>query len=210
MQAANALRRMLGMRTGGPSVAWATHAWGTCLEQLRIQRDVVFFGDSLTELYDWQARFPSCSVANLGFYGDTLPGMLSRTPMVASLAPKKVFFLGGINSLREDSFDVCLADHARLFDELAKAAPGARVYVQSVLPIARAKERTVCRNATIVAYNGRLRALAEERAMTWVDLHPHFVRDGAMAGEYTTDGAHLTPAAYELWSGLVEGLVTRD
>lgn len=207
MGAKDAVRKALGVRTGGPSVEWATHAWCNCLEQLRIQRDVAFLGDSLTQLFDWSARFPKASIINLGFYGDTLPGVIKRVEMLPAVAPKRVFLLCGINSLREDTVDRCLTDYATLLDDIQTAVPEAQVFVQSVLPISRAKERTVCRNETIAGFNEQIRAMADERSMTWVDLHPHFLEDGAIAPSLTTDGAHLTDAAYVLWSGLIEPLV---
>lgn len=197
----------MGKKTGGPSVAWAVHAWNTCLEQLGAQRDIVFFGDSLTELNNWQERYPEQSIANIGFYGDTLPGLLDRVSMVKSLGPKKVFFLGGINSLRENTVDLCLEIYEKLLDELLAAAPNAKFYIQSVLPVSKEKESTVCKNRTIQSFNAKIKAMALERNMEWVDLNSHFILDGVMDPSLTTDGCHLTPKAYVLWSGLIEDKV---
>ena len=67
--------------------------------------DALFFGDSITADSNFETFFPDLRIVNLGVYGDTLEDLLARVPSVRALRPARIFLLGGINCLREDSFE---------------------------------------------------------------------------------------------------------
>lgn len=59
--------------------------------------DVVFYGNSITCGSSFQDYFPEVSICNLGYPGDNLDGLTSRSYMIATVKPEKVFVMGGIN-----------------------------------------------------------------------------------------------------------------
>ncbi|MEG2274369.1 MAG: hypothetical protein RSC44_03455, partial [Clostridia bacterium] len=64
----------------------------------------VFFGDSITEMFDLNNYFGDTTIYNRGISGDTTSGMLARLQTnVVVLAPDKVFFLGGANDLNSST-----------------------------------------------------------------------------------------------------------
>lgn len=174
-------------------------SWERCLRYMNCRADVVFFGDSLTSAGAFHEQFPEVRIVNLGSSGEGLASMLGRVSTVQSLAPKQVFLLGGINGLTDHNVLMCLSQYEDLLNALKDALPGAEIYAQSVLPITKARSRTLCKNTTIQAFNAGIKALADRHGVTYIDLHCLYFRDGQMDPACVKDGLHLTPEAYEPW-----------
>lgn len=177
----------------------AVVGWKRSLEQMDIDADVVFFCDSLTSAHDWQEEFPDVRVINLGIPGNALLDMYNRIDMVAGVKPEKIFIMGGVNGIRNGVTGVYLERYALILDELMERVPGVQIYVQSVLPVSKSKEGSVCRNSTIEVFNGELKTIALERGATYIDLYSLYVLNGYINPELTKDGLHLQDNAYGIW-----------
>ena len=71
-----------------------------------LDENIVFFGDSITEVYKVDEFFPKRNVINSGISGDRTENLLERMDDVYRYNPSKVFLLIGINDLnREKSID---------------------------------------------------------------------------------------------------------
>ena len=189
------------------SINYSVDGWANCLKQSSYDCDVVFFGDSLTRGCNFGEYFDDKEVCNLGLAGDTLNGMKKRVGMIKAVSPEKVFILGGINGLRDHNVDVCIQRYTELLDLIEEAVPDAEIYIQSVLPIASYKESTwygggICKNSTIRAFNEKLKGLAEERGIIYIDLYSLYEKDGSLNPDYTKDGVHLN-GNYEPWAEAV-------
>lgn len=162
-------------------------------------RDIVFLGDSLTEGAQWNELFPDLPVRNRGISGDTTAGVLARLGTVTGSRPAAVFLMVGTNELAP-SLDAApsLARQRQILERIRRESPATRVFVQSLLPRAAAyRER-------IESYNLALRGICLEAGVTFIDLYPAFLApDGALRGELTFDGVHLTGAGYRLWRSLL-------
>ncbi len=189
----------LGLRAPKAAPNWAVFSWNNMLQKLDYTPDIVFFGDSITRGSDFRTAFPSERIVNLGYSGDTLQGMAKRVSMIQALSPKKVFLLGGINGLKERSLRRHVTEYDDLLDLIRAAVPSATVYVQGLLPVSRAKERVMCPNATIRAFNEALRILAKQHGCVFVDLYPLYEKNGEMDPALTVDGIHLQEKAYTKW-----------
>ena len=196
-------RKLLAKLGLAEPAAVTTHAafgWNNTLYKMDYDADVVFFGDSITQDSDFRTYFPEQAIVNLGLYGDTLTGMIDRVPGVASVKPEKVFLLGGINGLTDRNVDICAETYEALLEELEAYLPDSQIFIQSVLPISSAREGYGLHNSSIVEFNSRLAAMAQERGMTYVDLYALYEKDGQMNPEFSADGLHLLPESYGLWA----------
>ncbi len=189
----------LGLKEQNANINWAAFSWDSCLQKLEYKADVVFFGDSIIRGGDFHKAFPDKRIVNLGCSGDTLSGMINRLSMVQAVAPRKVFFMGGINGLTDHNLQNCVKKYAALLEQLKNTNPDAQVYVHSLLPIAKQKEKHICKNTTIRQFNSQIRAIAEEKGAIYIDLYPYYEKDGYMDPELTKEGLHLLPEAYEKW-----------
>lgn len=190
----------LGLAKPTAEANWAVGGWNNTLMKLDYDADVVFLGDSITSDSDFQAFFPNCRIVNLGYYGDTLAGMIQRVPGAAALSPETVFIMGGINGLTDQNVDVSIQVYRELLDELESALPEAKIIIQSVLPIAAARQQFGIHNATIQEFNRQLSAIAEERNMKFVDLYSLYEKNGEIDPALSRDGLHLRPEAYSVWA----------
>lgn len=180
--------------------------WDRCLSQLDIDADVVFFGDSITHRSDFTVYFPDKRICNFGIGSDTLAGMNNRIEMIKNVRPEKVFVLGGINSLKNDNFDATYNEYELLINNMIGSLDS-EIYIISVLPISRDSEKNGCSNETIIRFNEKIKALAKEKGLIYVDLATQYLLDGAMNPAYTNDGVHLTKEAYDIWASAIKEYV---
>ncbi len=198
----------LGVAKLMPPFNWVAFSWESCLNKINCEGDIVFFGDSITQCANFHLRYPQCRIVNLGCSGDTLGGMLRRVGMVQGVNPKKVFVLGGINGLTNYNIPLCVKEYAALLDAMKAAVPLATIYVQSVLPISHSREKTVCKNTTIAAFNQRLETLAAEKGCVFIDLYPLYECDGQLDAALSVDGLHLKSEAYDRWEQAIHAYMT--
>lgn len=194
----------LGLKELPDQSNWAVAGWNNTLYKLDYDADVVFFGDSITHDSDFREFFPEKKIVNCGYPGDDLEGMIERVYPLAKLTPETVFVLGGINGLTDKNVDESIAVYSRLMDTLKENLPDSKIVIQSVLPISGKREPFICRNSTILEFNGKLKRLTEEKGVAFVDLYPLYARDGEIDPEVTGDGLHLYPEAYGLWAEKIE------
>lgn len=166
--------------------------------------DAIFFGDSITADSNFDELFPDLLTVNLGVYGDTLEDLLRRVPEARAERPVRIFLLGGINSLREDRFDLCVTEYAELLDALCAACPKSEIIVQSVLPVSREiTNPSILTNDTIRRFNAQIQILARQRGFAYVDLWPAYEKNGQLDPALTRDGLHLNFTSYAPWADLI-------
>ncbi len=170
---------------------------------------VVFIGDSITAGFPLAEMLPEQNPANRGIGGDAIWGLLRRLNESAyELKPSKVFVMIGVNDVFNNNMTTpqfrALYDY--LFRELRKNCPGAKIYIQSVLPVRGNIANIECAklNATIQALNQELKAVAKEQGLTFIDLFPSFLNEkGEMSEKFSSDGCHPIQAGHELWVKLL-------
>ncbi len=161
---------------------------------------VVMLGDSLTAGFNWAAAFPGAEVVNLGHSGDTTRAILERLDAVEARQPEMIFLQAGINDLgRMEKRKIILQNHLKIWDELRRSLPAAKLRVVSLLPVAG--ERFTGWNQAVRDLNHRLSREADSRGIPFIDLYPALSdHQGRLRAEFTTDGLHLKGAAYDLWA----------
>lgn len=169
-------------------------------------KDIVMLGNSLTENGgDWSARLGRKHVINRGIIGDEVMGVYDRLHQILPGKPARLFLLIGVNDVSHDLTADSIAGMIRMtVERIRRESPGTKLYLQSLLPINESfgrYKRMTGKTDTIPAINAKLRALAKEKKITYVDLFPRFIEKGTniLRKELTNDGLHLNEEGYAIW-----------
>jgi lysophospholipase L1-like esterase len=167
-----------------------------------MMKEIIFIGDSLTEFYDWQNRFPAYRVKNLGNAGEPVEGLLERMRRLRIFSNPDYFFLmTGINNLMRGDHDIA-GRYKEVLDLIAVEVRVSVIVVQSILPVTRCWVPP----AVIEAVNSALRRMTQSHGMIYFDLYSLFL-DGeghADPALFYEDGVHISDKGYAVWSDAVE------
>jgi lysophospholipase L1-like esterase len=168
-------------------------------------KPIVFLGDSLTDQGEWQELFGfAAPVLNRGIGGDTSVGVLHRIEQITALKPQAVFLMIGTNDGQLIGFSP--ADTARTCSEIVKAlhrdSPETRIYIEAILPTSTPRF-----NAWEQEANTRIAALADNRAIFFVDFRDRFTENGMLAKRLSSDGIHLSAEGYQTWKSALDPIV---
>lgn len=179
---------------------------------------VVFFGDSITDIWHLDQYFPGKPYVNRGIGGQTTPQMLVRFRQdVIDLHPKVVVILAGTNDIagntgpmRSEDIEANLASMA----ELARVH-GIRVVFSSLLPVhnytERAKDFFAQRpTARILELNTWLKDYCASNGVVYLDYFSALVDDkGLLKKDLADDGLHPNDAGYKIMAPLAEGAIAK-
>ncbi len=175
--------------------------------------DIVFLGDSQTNGCEWSELLDNPNVKNRGISSDVLQGFSDRLQPIVDGRPAKVFILGGVNDISHNiSPDSIATAMRRLIQKLQVGSPSTKIYLQSLLPIDNSFHRykaMIGKEQTIVESNKRLKIVADELGVTWIDLYGAMVDEstGSMKRGLTNDGLHLLGAGYLVWRDVIRKYV---
>jgi len=169
--------------------------------------NIVFIGDSLTEFFDWQGRFPSYNIFNLGQAGETVEGLLGRIdrmPLIignAGRVPDVIFVMTGINNIAMEDFDI-IGSYRHIVEAINKSFRNSRLIIQSILPV----RLPWIDNHIIVELNEKLKETAAEFKAEYLDLFSLFIGDDSLAVKdyLLDDGVHLSNKGYKAWADAIE------
>ncbi|AHF16152.1 GDSL-type esterase/lipase family protein [Niabella soli] len=171
-------------------------------------KDIIFLGNSITAGIDWEELFQNPECKNRGISGDITFGVLERLHEVTEGKPQKVFILIGTNDISRNVPDaVILNNYKRIIRQIKKESPATKIYFQTVLPVNAdipPKKGHYGKDEHIAAVNEGLKKLGKDEAITVIDLHPHFLKDGKLNKDLTYDGLHLNINGYKLWSKILK------
>jgi lysophospholipase L1-like esterase len=178
------------------------------------EKRVVFFGDSITDVWPIANAFPGKPYVNRGISGQTTSQMLLRFRSdVVALAPRVVVILAGTNDIAGNTGPISLEDIEGNFATMVEIARahGIRVVLSSVIPVHNytpaAAERTFPRRPPekIVALNKWLKDYAATSGSVYLDYAAAMSDDkGLLRRELADDGLHPNPAGYAIMAPLAE------
>lgn len=162
---------------------------------------VVFVGDSITEFFPLKKYLSrDLPLVNRGIAGTDTKWLLEHlTDQVLALDPDKIFLMIGVNDF---GWGYPIADIvgriSQLISQIRAEAVFTKIYLLSVLPVNASPEFAgtvkVRNNRDIQQLNQDLQVLG---GVEFIDLYPLLLDDqGNLALDYTTDGLHLSQAAY--------------
>ncbi|MBV8390532.1 MAG: sialate O-acetylesterase [Mucilaginibacter sp.] len=167
--------------------------------------NVMFLGDSMTEMGDWKKVTGDTTVINRGIGGDITYGVLKRLKDITDRRPSKLFILLGINDIGKDIPDAVIADnYLKIVKEIHTKCPETKVYVQSVLPVDATHPhfpQHYDKEEHVLSVDKLLKANAKVGDYTFIDIFHLFVdANGRLDSRYTFEGLHLKPEAYVVWA----------
>jgi lysophospholipase L1-like esterase len=182
------------------------------------EKRVVFFGDSITDIWHLDQYFPGKPYVNRGIGGQTTPQMLVRFRQdVIDLHPKVVVILAGTNDIagntgpmRDEDIE---ANYKSLY-ELARAS-GVRVVFSSILPVHNYTEKSKDFFAQrpmqrILALNAWLKDYCAKNKVVYLDYFPSLIDDkGLMKKELADDGLHPNDSGYKVMVPLAEAAIAK-
>ena len=179
---------------------------------------VVFFGDSITDIWKLENYFPGKPYVNRGIGGQTTPQMLVRFRQdVIDLHPKVVVILAGTNDIAGNTGPMRNEDieaNYESFAELARAN-GVRVVYSSVLPVHNYTEKSKDFFAQrpqkrILELNAWLKDYCAKNKIVYLDYFSAMVDDkGMLKKELADDGLHPNDAGYKIMVPLAEAAIQK-
>jgi lysophospholipase L1-like esterase len=175
------------------------------------EKRVVFFGDSITELWSLNDSFPGKSYVNRGIGGQTTSQMLVRFRQdVINLQPKVVIILAGANDIAGNTGQIANEDIEANFSSFAELARvhDIRVIFCSILPVhnytPRAEEFFASRPPDrILLLNRWLREYCVSGGLQYVDYFSAMVDDkGLLRRDLAEDGLHPNRAGHAIMAPL--------
>jgi hypothetical protein len=173
--------------------------------------DAMFIGDSLTHglsLYSGLKTPKYYYSTGVSLYSvetvqlETPSGQYCKLPdALKNNKFGKIYILLGINQLGSNR-DSYYTDYADLIDLIRQYQKDAVIYLQSLLPVSRAKDAgsTVFTKERVLLFNEAIKKLAEDKNAVYVDIYSAFAdEDGFLPENETWDGVHLNSNQYKIW-----------
>jgi lysophospholipase L1-like esterase len=182
------------------------------------ERRVVFFGDSITDIWPLQKYFPGKPYVNRGIGGQTTPQMLIRFRAdVINLQPTVVVILAGTNDIAGNTGPMSLEEIEANYASLAELATAhhIRVVFSSVLPIHNYTPHStnlfVQRSPEkIRELNRWLRDYCASNGCVYLDYFSAMVDPtGLLKKELAEDGLHPNADGYAIMAPLAEAAIQK-
>lgn len=168
------------------------------------ENQIIFIGNSITEVGEWKKLIPDKNILNLGISGDVTLGVINRLHEEILSKPKAVFIMIGINDLKIGVPVPEITARQKAIIEIIKAeSPKTKIFMQSTLPVNEKMLAEIYRrlnNRDISKMNSALKKLCKKLLVNYIDLWPVVIsKEGQLQQELSTDGLHLKPNAYLEW-----------
>lgn len=168
------------------------------------KNEIVFLGNSITDIGHWDEFFPKANVLNRGISSDITYGVLYRLHQITRLKPAKLFVMIGINDIARNIPDaVILSNYKKIIQQVKMASPKTKIYIQSILPTNQVFNSFINHQHKfehIRFVNEGLQVLAKEFQISYLDTNALLSdSDGLLDARYTNDGLHLNGTGYQVW-----------
>ncbi|WP_252257620.1 GDSL-type esterase/lipase family protein [Erythrobacter aurantius] len=163
---------------------------------------VVILGDSIVWRGKWDQELPECDMVMRGVEWETTAGLLARIDEITRVGADTAVVMVGTNDLAYSQDDHAIFERYRqVINRLDRTANV--IVVSTTLRDAEQNDA----NARIKKLNSALERECSSGSCTFMDLNAEIAPTGYLLPEYTTDGIHLTPAAYERWRDILVGSI---
>jgi lysophospholipase L1-like esterase len=191
---------------------------------------VVFFGDSITDLWHLDEYFPGKPYVNRGISGQTTPQMLIRfRPDVIDLHPRAVIILAGTNDIAGNTGPMTLEQIEENYASIAELARAHEIKViyASVLPVheytpqaadrftGRPPEKILALNRWLKNYCASASSTADRSTdgsnnCLYLDYFTATVDEkGYLKKDLADDGLHPNAAGYKIMVPLAEAAIQK-
>ena len=166
--------------------------------------DAAFIGDSRTQGLQLYTGLPNATFyATQGLMVDTFfskkfvkagGGKITIPDAMKNQTFKKVYIMLGVNELGWAYEKVFIQKYGEVVDKVKELQPDAKIYVQSILPVTKAKSDgdAIYNNTKIIRYNELIEQMCREKGVTYLHVADAVGLDnGALPAGSATDGVHL-------------------
>ncbi|MBK8673977.1 MAG: hypothetical protein IPN93_13705 [Bacteroidetes bacterium] len=178
------------------------------------QFDVVLYGDSLIEDFEWQPKNREIKLTNIGYGGITTSELVWYIKDNVILKKPKICFLeGGINDLTNGiPIERTISNYSDMVDTLLHydVKP---VIMGTVLTRGYSKFITdlTPTNQFIDTLDLLLEKLAnEKKGCEFLNINKSMSKNNNLISTYTDDGIHLNKEGYKAWSGIIEAYLLEN
>lgn len=168
---------------------------------------IVFIGNSITNMHEWWEAFGNHNVVNRGVSGAITDEALANIEAIAAGKPKKVFIMLGTNDLGTAGINTTehvLTNITLIVERFKQTSPNTEIYVQSILP-STSGIRTL---DALSAANTALKTMCTEKGATYIDLWN--AMQGITNNTLSYDYLHLTSDGYKIWCDIIAPYVMDD
>ena len=182
------------------------------------ERRVVFFGDSITDIWPIPKYFPGKPYVNRGIGGQTTPQMLIRFRQdVINLQPAAVVILAGTNDIAGNTGPMSLEDIEANYASMAELATAhhIRVIFSSVLPVHNYTPQSINlflqrSPEKIRELNRWIREYCVSNGCVYLDYFSAMVDPtGLLKKELAEDGLHPNADGYAIMVPLAEAAIQK-
>ena len=179
----------------------------------------ILAGDSLSLWFPSELLPNHKTWLNQGISGEKTAGLLKRLNLFDKTTPETIFVMIGINDLIAGISDkTILNNQQQTMAYLRKKHPKAQIFIQSILPHQgeqatwEGKEKLLAiPNSRIRNLNQQLQTIAAKEDVKYLNLYPLFAdKQGNLRSKFTTDGLHLNPNGYLVWSSALHLTTTSE
>jgi len=182
------------------------------------EKRVIFFGDSIIDLWKLDEYFHDKPYINRGIGGQTTPQMLVRFRQDAiNLQPRVVVILAGTNDIAGNSGPMLLEDIEANYASMAELARanGVKVVFSSVLPVhnytPQSQDLFAQRSTEkILQLNRWLKDYCASNGLIYLDYFNAMVDEkGLLKRDLAEDGLHPNKAGYAIMAPLAQAAIGR-
>lgn len=163
--------------------------------------DIVFAGNSHTQMFDIEEYFTGNRIKNRGISGDISAGLLNRLDQFTKGHPKKVFIEIGFNDIIKKINSDSIAKNIKLIcEKITRDSPRTKVYVLSVFPSDATIGKVYVKDS-IPILNQKIKSYCAKAGISYIDLYSGMSDNGGLRKEFDSgDKIHLNGQGYLFWS----------
>lgn len=168
--------------------------------------NIVFIGNSITNMHEWREAFANPLILNRGISGAISDEVSANLEAYIAGSPRKIFLMIGVNDLGSSGMNTPeypFRNMKKLIQRIRKECPQSELYVQSVLPA----QRSNVSSENIRVLNQLVEAYCKEINVTFINLYTLLPEVGRADAQFTFDGLHLTAKGYAVWCHAIEQYV---
>ncbi len=175
------------------------------IQDLRKIENIVFLGDSITEIYPIEEIYGNLPIIKKGISGYTTENILENLEeMVYKYNPTKIFLLIGTNDYKDECDTDKMAEVLKNIKEIVKRIKenrkNAKIYIQSIYPVNRNMDKAMVANREndiIIKTNSQLKKYCQENDLTYINVYDQLTDEaGNFDQKYTYDGLHPNTMGY--------------
>ena len=173
--------------------------------------DILFIGNSITNMHEWWEAFGNDDVCNRGTSGGYSYEVLANLGYLVQGTPRKVFLMIGTNDIGDSQPDAStISNIEEILTRIHILSPTTELYCQSILPCASTDKRPA---SSIMGVNSAVKEWCETTGYaTYLDVWSQ-LRAGStnyLKGSYSLDGLHLKASGYKAWCNYIAPQVGSD